>query len=336
MGYILDNYGINYIFYILSILAILSSFLLFSIMPSQKLIRTEIHSHNFKDSLLSMIRLIFFGHLPTAIFLSIIGIITFVNSSLTLLLAPWLFTDYSLSITEFGYCTVIIGTAQIVAIIFSYQFGNKLGVGWSLLSGILVQCLMFIFIYLFNKEDGIIYEILSYNSSHYTFPLLFILLLLSIHFIAAEFTYINAVSCMLQIAPIQVIQSKLIAANAMRFITSICRILGAVFAPYLWFYSDDGGSFQLFSFIAMILLSIAFLMHLMLMLYIYCVWDKNKEDEEYMVVSSNGDSLSNRYNYDENEDESYLFQNEMKEDEEEMDDAYIAKILSANIDFTIL
>ena len=95
-AYILDNYGINYIFYILSILAILSSFLLFSIMPSQKLIRTEIHSHNFKDSLLSMIRLIFFGHLPTAIFLSIIGIITFVNSSLTLLLAPWLFTDYSL------------------------------------------------------------------------------------------------------------------------------------------------------------------------------------------------------------------------------------------------
>ena len=56
-------------------------------MPSQKLIPTEMHSHNFIKHLLSMIRLIFFQHFPTAIFLLVIGIITFINSSLTLLLA---------------------------------------------------------------------------------------------------------------------------------------------------------------------------------------------------------------------------------------------------------
>merc|ERR1719225_1145187 len=138
-----------------------------------------------------MFRFIFCQHLSTAIFLIIIGIITFVNSALTLLLAPWLSTDYDLSITEFGYCTVIIGTAQVVAIIFSYQFGNKLGVGWSLVAGILVQCLMFILIYLLGS-GGILWEMIVSSkvfgeSGHYTFPLLFIFLILAIHFIAAEF-----------------------------------------------------------------------------------------------------------------------------------------------------
>merc|ERR1719410_1889324 len=38
-AYIMDNYGLKYIFYILSICALIASFLLFSIMPSQKLIR---------------------------------------------------------------------------------------------------------------------------------------------------------------------------------------------------------------------------------------------------------------------------------------------------------
>merc|ERR1711897_57303 len=133
-----------------------------------------------------MFQLIFFSHFPTAIFLIVIGIITFVNSALTLLLAPWLCSNYSLSITEFGYCTVIIGTAQVVAIIFSYQFGHKLGVGWSLVAGILVQALMFVLIHLLNSEGGLFYALIAANQSatHYTFPLLFVLLILAIHFIA--------------------------------------------------------------------------------------------------------------------------------------------------------
>ena len=349
-AYIMDNYSIDYIFYILSIIAIVSSLLLFSIMPSQKLIRTEIHPHNFMKHLLSMIRLVFFQHFPTGIFLLIIGIITFVNSSLTLLLAPWLSRDYNLSITEFGYCTVIIGTAQVVAIIFSYQFGNKLGVGWSLLAGILVQTLMFILILLLNN-NGILYPYIASSllsndtqSEHYTFPLLFILLILAIHFIAAEFTYINAVTCMLHIAPIHIISSKTIAANSMRFVTSICRILGALFAPYFWYYSSE--SIRIFILIAVLLLAAAFILHLGLMLYIACcVWEKNKEDEEYMMVSSNGDyyqksdfgaSDSNDHQYS-----SYMFEQDVdypniNRSDDEMDDEYIAKILSTNIDFTLM
>ena len=98
-------------------------------MPSQRMIRTEVHSHNFKQRLYEMLSLLFsFKHISTMIFLLSIGIVTFLNSTLTLILAPWLSNDYDLSITEFGYCTVIIGTAQVVAIIFSYQFSNKLGI----------------------------------------------------------------------------------------------------------------------------------------------------------------------------------------------------------------
>lgn len=354
-AYIMDNYSINYIFYILSIIAILSSLILFSIMPSQKLIRTEIHSHNFMKQLLSMVRLIFFQHFPTGIFLLIIGIITFINSSLTLLLAPWLSIDYNLSITEFGYCTVIIGTAQVVAIIFSYQFGNKLGVGWSLLAGILVQLLMFILILLLNN-NGVLYPYISSSftsesengdNEHYTFPLLFILLILAIHFIAAEFTYINAVTCMLHIAPIHIISSKTIAANSMRFVTSITRILGAIFAPYFWYYSQE--SIRLFILIAVILFGIAFMFHLGLMLYIACcVWDKNNETEEYMMVSSNGDN-NNYYQKDNGYDSSnsnehvssFMFEQDIdypniNRSDDEMDDEYIAKILSTNIDFSLM
>ena len=347
-AYVMDNYNVNYIFYILSIIAILSSLILFSIMPSQKLIRTEIHSHNFLKQFISMLRLIFFQHLPTGIFLLVIGIITFVNSSLTLLLAPWLSNDYDLSITEFGYCTVIIGTAQVVAIIFSYQFGNKLGVGWSLLAGILVQFLMFILIFLLNN-NGILYQYMFESSisssSHYTFPLLLILLILSIHFIASEFTYINAVTCMLHIAPIHIISSKTIAANSMRFVTSICRILGAIFAPYFWYYSSE--TIFVYIYVAVILLAIAFVFHLGLMLYIACcVWDKNNRDEEYMMVSSNGDNNPNNGYYQSDTDSQqmsshYMFEQDIdypniKNDDDEMDDEYIAKILSTNPDFTLI
>ena len=49
--------------------------------------------------------------------------------------------DYSLTMTEFGNSTVIIGTSQVVAIIFIYQFGTRFGVGWSLVAGILVLLL---------------------------------------------------------------------------------------------------------------------------------------------------------------------------------------------------
>lgn len=356
-AYVMDHYGVEYIFYILGALAIVSSVLLFSIMPSEKLIHTEVHSHNFVPHLVSMLRLsLFCQHLPTSMFLVIIGIITFVNSTLTLLLAPWLSTDYDLSITEFGYCTVIIGTAQLVAILFSYQFANKLGVGWSLLAGILVQSIAFVLIFLLNN-NGILYQYILYGSSssdqHYTFPLLLILLILAIHFIAAEFTYINAVTCMLHIAPLNIISSKTVAANSMRFITSISRILGAIFAPYIWYNSvvvqgvDDEeqtiGSFQLFTMIAVILLGIAFVAHLALMLYITCcVWEKNKEDEQYMVGSSSGGNVFNDAQSTNTEREMYLFQNDKDypnirgDDDEEMDDEYIAKILSTNIDFTFI
>ena len=127
-AYIMDNYGLDYILYILAVLAIVASFVLFSIMPSQKMIRSEVHPQNCLSSAWSMVRLIFCRHIPTAVFLLVIGTVTFVNSALTLLLAPWLLTDYALSVTEFGYCSIIIGTAQVVAIIFSYQFGNRLGI----------------------------------------------------------------------------------------------------------------------------------------------------------------------------------------------------------------
>ena len=74
-----------------------------------------------------------------------------VNSALTLLLAHWLMGDFSLTVTEFGNCTVISGTSQVVDIILSYQFDNRLGVGWSLVAGILVQCLMFVLVLLLGS-----------------------------------------------------------------------------------------------------------------------------------------------------------------------------------------
>merc|ERR1712129_195135 len=233
---------------------------------------------------------------------------------------------------------------------------GKLGVGWSLVAGILVQCLMFVLIWLLNPSStsgGYFYALLAASegddassSSHYTFPLLFTLLILAIHFIAAEFTYINAVSCMLHIAPIHIVSNKTIAANSMRFITSIARICGAVFAPFLWFFDDESdGSFEFFSFLGAILFGIAFVMHLGLMLYIACyAWDAGKSQQfesdinsdEYMMSSlGRGDNESS---YD---DADYLFQhdadypNVKAKDEEEMDETYIAKILSTNIDFVI-
>eukprot|EP01083_Nonionella_stella_P091226 254989_1 len=330
-AYIMDQYGADYIFYILSILAILASFVLFSIMPSQKLIRTEIDPDNFKEKLLSMFHLILCRDISTAIFLVVIGLVAFVNTALTLLLAPWLFTDYALSITEFGYCTVIIGTAQVVAIIFSYQFGNKLGVGWSLVAGILVQCLMFVLILLLNSNDGVLYQYIAVETSadadHYTFPLLFILLILAIHFIAAEFTYINAVTCMLHIAPQPVVSSKTIAANAMRFVTSCCRICAAIAAPYLWYNG-------LFYITAVVLLGIAFAMHLGLMLYITgCVWDRNAENEQYMCVSSRSNPSTPKSAYLFENDADYPNITRKDEMDDEMNDEYIAKILSTDIDF---
>jgi len=350
-AYVLDNYGLAYIFYILSVLAILCALVLFMTMPSQKLITAPIHRHNCTAQLTNMLRLIMCQHLPTAAFLCVIGLVTLVNSALTLLLAPWLMTDYELTITEFGYCTVIIGTSQVVAIIFSYQFGNRLGVGWSLVAGILVQCLMFVLILLLGSGGLLWGSIVSATdassaSSHYTFPLLLILLILAIHFIAAEFTYINAVSCMLHIAPVNVISSKTVAANAMRLVTSLSRIAGAVLAPWLWAWEGEGGSFRVFSMLASILLGAAFVVDLSLMLYIACfVWDADAEEdaELYLMVSSEGGDVS--ASGDGEERESSMSENVMmfardkdyhRQPEDEMDDEYIAKILSTNIDFTLL
>jgi len=343
-AYVLDNYGLAYIFYILSVLAILCALVLFMTMPSQKLITAPIHRHNCGAQMANMLRLIFCQHLPTAVFLGVVGLVTLVNSALTLLLAPWLMADYSLTITEFGYCTVIIGTSQVVAIIFSYQFGNRLGVGWSLVAGILVQCLMFVLILLLGS-GGLLWSSIvsatdaSSSSSHYTFPLLLILLILAIHFIAAEFTYINAVSCMLHIAPVNVISSKTVAANAMRLVTSVCRIAGAVLAPWLWAWEGAAGSFRVFSLLAVIALGAAFVMDLALMLYIACfVWDADAEEdaELYLMVSSEGGGESGVAS-DESEDLMFAGDKDYHtRPEDEMDDEYIAKILSTNIDFTLL
>mmetsp|Transcript_11171 Transcript_11171/g.16967 ORF Transcript_11171/g.16967 Transcript_11171/m.16967 type:complete len:652 (-) Transcript_11171:36-1991(-) len=350
-AYVMQSYGAQYVFYALAILALVASLLLFAAMPSQKLIHSEIHSSNFMSQFASMLRLsLCLQHVPTSVFLGVIGIVTFVNSSLTLLLAPWLVTDYELSIAQFGYCTVIIGTAQMVAIIFSYQFGNKLGVGWSLLAGILVQLLMFVLIALLNS-NGLVYpdimQAVEGSDTHFTFPLLLILLVLAIHFIAAEFTYINAVSCMLRIAPLHIISSKTVAANAMRFVTSMCRIGGALLAPFFWYNSpvllsnvrdDSFGSVRLFAAVAVIALSVAFLMHLVLMCYIACCHlDKggDSEDERMMMMSNTGfsDSTSQA-----NGEKVFMFQNDRDYDriqeDEEMDDEYITKILAANIDYT--
>jgi len=201
-------------------------------------------------------------------------------------------------------------------------------------------------IYLLGS-GGILWEMIVSSkvlgeSGHYTFPLLFILLILAIHFIAAEFTYINAVSCMLHIAPIGLVGSRTVAANAMKFVTSCCRIAGAIIAPFFW-YTYEQGSFEMFSFIAVILLGGAFLMDATLMCYIACfVWDKDKEDEEYMMVSSNGDRHSRTFSDSESERLSpsvYMFQGDAGygvRSEDEMDDEYIAKILSTNLDFTLI
>lgn len=210
----------------------------------------------------------------------------------------------------------------------------------------MVQCLMFILIYLLGS-GGILWEMIVSSkvlgeSGHYTFPLLFILLILAIHFIAAEFTYINAVSCMLHIAPIGLVGSRTVAANAMKFVTSCCRIAGAIVAPFLWYTYGDG-SFEMFSLIACILLGAAFVLDLGLMLYIACfVWDKDKEDEEYMMVSSNGDRHSQQFSDSDSDrlsPSAYMFQHDAGyglRSEDEMDDEYIAKILSTNIDFTFI
>merc|ERR1712154_343819 len=124
------------------------------------------------------------------------------------------------------------------------------------------------------------------------------------------------------------------------------------FAPFLWFYTDSAnGSFDFFSFLGAVLLGIAFVMHLGLMLYIACcVWDKSRQseiNEEYML-SSLGDKSSYGYSDDccsqiSADAQSYLFQHDAdypnvknsKEEEQEMDETYIAKILSTNIDFAI-
>merc|ERR1712228_346059 len=133
----------------------------------------------------------------------------------------------------------------------------------------------------------------------------------------------------------------------MRFVTCVCRILGAVFAPYLWYYNgeEDGiGSFEFFSFLGAVLLGIAFFVHLGLMMYIACcVWDKKSELNEEYMMSSLGDKSS--YCYSEGSQsadaQSYLFQHDAdypnikNKDDEEMDETYIAKILSTNIDFAI-
>eukprot|EP01084_Bolivina_argentea_P192825 330957_1 len=323
-AYMIDNNYINVIFYTLSIITIISSFMLFIIMPSQKLINYEIDRYNFISKLLLPMISFFTNntYVPTLIFLIIIFLITFINTILTLILAPWLYNNYSLTITEFGYCTIIIGISQIFAIIFSYKFNNKLGIGWSLLSGILIQSLMFTLIYLFNSTNIFINTKLFINQNHYTFPLLFILLILSIHFIAVEFTYINSINVILHITPKYILNDKNIAINLVRFITSISRIIAAISTPYIYQY-------KIFNLLGCILLIIAFFMHLILMLYITHYKPNNQEYTEYTILSSTTNQESNISSHN-----SYIFQiNDDDQINDDINEEYIAKILSTNIDF---
>merc|ERR1719229_1171146 len=121
----------------------------------------------------------------------------------------------------------------------------------------------------------------------------------------------------------------------MRFVTSLCRIGGAVLAPLLWAWEGAEGSFRVFSLLAVIALGAAFLMDLALMLYIACfVWDADAEEdaELYLMVSSEGggDRADGALTDLDSGD------GVMSSSEDEMDDEYIAKILSTNIDFTLL
>jgi len=223
-----------------------------------------------------------------------------VNTTLVITLAPWLSNDYNLTITQYGYCTIIIGTAQIASILFSYSFRKKLGLGWSILAGILIQFIMFV-ILLFCNNHGIAYHQHWYSGNYYQFPLLLILLILCIQFIAAEFTYIHIINGMIQIAPSDV--SQTVAANCARLMTCIGRIIGAVVGTLIW----AKGEFHYVTIIGCICLGVALFICLVLMC---CILQqkmndnsdasvKGKEDideqQDLDATSHNSQDTSNKY-----------------------------------------
>ena len=195
--------GINVILYALGISGVLCACVLGGIMPSSKLVFVEYDRERVFEMTRSMFEDILFGDLASVTFLASIGLISFTNMMLTICLAPWFIADYELTLTEFGYTTVILGTAQLTSIIFSGQFRTRLGTGWSMVAGTLVQFIMFVLLLLFNDNGVIVTQFGTKKGEqgHYTFPLLIILLFLCIHYIAAEFTYINASTAMIQVAP---------------------------------------------------------------------------------------------------------------------------------------
>ena len=71
-----------------------------------------------------------------------------------------------------------------------------------MVAGTSVQFIIFMFLLLFNN-DGISvsqFYVSQDEQGHYTFPLLIILIFLCIRYIAAEFTFINASTAMMQMA----------------------------------------------------------------------------------------------------------------------------------------
>lgn len=282
IAYVMEAGGFNIVLYIFCISSVICAIVLLSIMP------TNTHETNdnttLKERLKAIMTFIYSKYICFLYLLSMI-LITFVNTMLTLLLAVWLTTDYYLTITEFGYCTIIIGTAQLVSILFSYQYRHKLGIGWSLLAGIIVQLCMFVVLLVFHNNGILSQWMMSSSSSAYSFPLLLMLLVLCIHFIAAEFTYINTVAAMIHFAPLDV--SVVVASQSLKIVTSVGRIAGAVLAAWVWYW----GRFHLFVEISCVCLGIAFCLYLVIMVYVACCVGDGDEllmEESVGSVESDG------------------------------------------------
>ena len=97
---------------------------------------------------------------------------------------------------------------------------------------------------------------------HYNLPILIVLLLLCIQFIASEFTFINTHPTILNIN--NNINNQTASTNAYKIIIYISRILGYIIGILLYIY----GEFRFIVLIGSILLGISFIFHLILMITI--------------------------------------------------------------------
>jgi len=192
-AYILETEGIGTILYLFGIPALIVSCLLYWLIPSSLLVFEEYDRHNMREMIVDMLcTTTFISHFPTLFFLVSLALCISANAILVITLAPWLVQDYGLSITEFGYCTLVFAVSQLCSILFSYQFKARLGRGWSFLAGILIQFSMFVLLLLFNNY-GVMAK--HEDEDHYSLPLLLVLLVLCVHFIGLLGSFGSFVSC---------------------------------------------------------------------------------------------------------------------------------------------